>query len=120
MSSQLYYGSISITDLMEKFNKKHSAFTKGGNGKIYCNISVWVNDQVDQYGNSMSLLLSSKKENKDQEGKQYIGNCKKSEYDGPQPISDGDVSSVSQNWNQGLNNSNPAGPLTEPIDDLPF
>lgn len=41
--NQLYYGSICITDLMAKLNEKHSAFTKGNNGKIYCNISVWVN-----------------------------------------------------------------------------
>lgn len=96
--NQLYYGSICITDLMAKLNEKHSAFTKGNNGKIYCNISVWVNPIPDQYGNSMSILLSGKKEYKDQEGKSYIGNCKKSEYDGPKPVTDADVKSVGQNW----------------------
>lgn len=104
--STLYYGSICITDLMEKFNQKHSSFVKGNNGKVYCNISVWQNDSPDKYGNSMSLSLSSKKDLKDQEGKQYIGNCKKSDYDGPQPVTDNDVDSVSKNWNTGLNNNN--------------
>jgi hypothetical protein len=115
--SQLFYGSICITDIMERLNKKHSAFVKGNNGKIYCNINVWENDIPDQYGNSLSLLLSSKKELKDQEGKQYIGNCKKSEYDGPKPVSDADVSAVGKSWANGFGD---ASSITEPIDDLPF
>jgi hypothetical protein len=105
MDNQLYYGSICITDLMAKLNEKHSAFTKGKNGKIYCNISVWVNPTPDKYGNSMSLLLSSTKENKEKEGKQYIGNCKKSDYDGPAPVSDKDVQSVGQNWASNFENN---------------
>ena len=101
--SQLFYGSICITDILEKAKQKHSAFTKGNNNKIYLNISVWMNDQEDKYGNIMSLLMSSKKEMKDAEGKTYIGNCKKSEFKEPAPIDDKDASSI-----------------TEAIDDIPF
>lgn len=100
--SQLFYGSVCITDLIAKAKEKHSAFVKGNNGKIYCNISVWMNDQEDKYGNILSLLLSSKKELKEQEGKTYIGNCKKSEFKEPAPIGDNDIKDI------------------EPIDDLPF
>ena|ERR1700734_2535937 len=119
MDSQLYYGSICITDIMTMLNKRHSAFTKGNNGKIYCNISVWVNDIPDQYGNSMALLLSSKKENKEREGKQYIGNCKKSDYDGPKPVSDSDVKEVGNNWAKGFDNG-PRDGESGFVDDLPF
>lgn len=74
--SQLLNVSICITDLLEQANKKHSAFTRGKNGKIYVNIRQWINDEDDQYGNISSLLLSSSKEKKDQEGKIYVGNAK--------------------------------------------
>lgn len=100
--SQLFYGSVCISDILSKIKEKHSAFTKGNNGKIYMNISVWMNDQEDKYGNIMSLLLSSKKDMKEQEGKTYIGNCKKSEFKEPAPLSDSDVDHLG------------------PIDDLPF
>lgn len=101
--SQLFYGSICITDLIEKAKEYHSAFSKGNNGKIYCNISVWLNDAEDKYGNILSLLLSSKKENREKEGKIYIGNCKKSEFQEPKPLDTKDVNS-----------------MTEIVDDLPF
>lgn len=101
--SQLFYGSICITDIIEKAKQKHSAFTKGNNGKIYLNISAWLNDAEDKYGNIMSLLMSSKKEMKEAEGKIYIGNCKKSEFKEPAPLDDRDAAGI-----------------TEAIDDLPF
>jgi hypothetical protein len=94
--SQNFYGSICVTDLIEKAKDKHSAFVKGSNGKIYCNISVWLNDTPDAYKNVMSLLLSSQKELREREGKVYIGNCKKSEFQEPQRITDSDANSISE------------------------
>ena len=101
--SQLFYGSICLTDLVEIAKKKHSAFTKGRNGKIYAAVNVWLNDQEDQYGNIMAVQLNPTKERKDQDGKPYIGNLKVSA--GSSPVSDRDVSGLD---------------ITEPIDDLPF
>lgn len=80
--AKLFYGSICIDTIMEQGKAKHSAFQKGKNGKIYANISVWLNDEPDEYDNVMSLKLSASKEalEKDKEqGKIYIGNCKESD-----------------------------------------
>lgn len=100
MNSQLFYGSICISDLAEKAKQGHSAFTKGQNGKVYANIAVWQNDEADQYGNSMAIQLQSTKEKKETEGKVYLGNCKKSE-----------PKQLSQNEAKGIG---------EQFDDLPF
>lgn len=93
----LFYGSINITELLERAKEKHSAFVKGNNGKIYANISVWLNDEPDQYDNVMSIKLSATKEAiaKDAEqGKIYIGNCKESENQ-QQPLNSKDAHSIS-------------------------
>lgn len=74
-----YYGSICITEILEKMKEKHSAFMKAENGKIYMNVSVWLNDEVDKYGNVMALKANPKKEKKDTEKAFYIGNCKEGE-----------------------------------------
>ncbi len=74
---QLINGSLCLTDIVEHAKKGHSAFNKGKNGKIYFNITEWVNDEKDDYGNDVSFLLNSSKEKKDAEGKIYIGNGKK-------------------------------------------
>jgi hypothetical protein len=105
MENELFYGSICFTDLLEKFKSKHSSFTKTGNGKIYCNINVWKNAEVDKYGNSMSIQLNSTKDKKESEGKIYIGNCKKSEWTGSQPITEKEVDAAISGV---------------PSDDLPF
>jgi hypothetical protein len=126
MSGQLFYGSVCLTDLIELAKKKHSAFTKGNNGKIYASINVWLNDSVDKYGNIMSVQINPSKEMKDLEDRVYIGNLKQSE--GPKPVSDRDISGLDTDFDvpqrqsntQIATNSNPTGAMTEPLDDLPF
>lgn len=93
--SQLFTGSICLTDLIEKAKKQHSSFQKAGNNKIYCNIKIWVNDEEDKFGNIVSLQLNSTKEMRESEGVVYIGNAKKAEAKQPQPISPSDVSDIS-------------------------
>lgn len=88
--NQSYYGSVCLTDLIEKAKQKHSSFVKASNGKIYCNITVWLNEEVDKFGNSMSIQANTTKEMKDKEERFYLGNCKKSEYKEPQPITNTD------------------------------
>lgn len=104
MSNELFYGSICITDLIEQAKVKHSAFSKGNNGKIYCNVNVWLNEKEDKYGNIMSAQLNPTKERKDKDAKLYIGNFKRSEV---KPINDRDIDAVSKD-------------LEEVASDLPF
>jgi len=95
--SILLNGSICLTDLITHAKNGHSAFVKGAkNGKIYFNFSQWVNVEPDQYKNHSSILLNSSKENKAEEGKIYIGNAKKSEYQ-PEPITDDDKNALDLN-----------------------
>ena len=96
MEGQLFYGSICVSDLLDKLKERHSAFTKGTNGKIYGTVNVWLNKDVDKYGNIMSIQINPSKEMKDKEERFYIGNLKKSE--GSRPVSENDVSGVDDNF----------------------
>ena len=103
--SRLFYGSININEVVERLKQQHSAFVKGQNGKYYCNVSLWLNDEPDQYGNVLSIKLSATaktlEEDKEQ-GKIYIGNCKESESIS-KPITPKDAEN-----------------FTDVLDDLPF
>jgi hypothetical protein len=96
--SKLLGGSICVTDLIDAYQKGHSAFTRSAkNGKVYVNINEWINEDTDEYGNHGSISLSSFK-NKDKDmreadeklmGKKhtYIGNVKWVERKEAEPIS---------------------------------
>lgn len=88
--SQLLNGSICLTDLVDKFKEGHSAFVKAQNGKYYFNFSQWLNDDPDKFGNHSSIMLRSSKDEREAEGKVYIGNAKKNIAEQPQPISQAD------------------------------
>lgn len=97
--AKLYYGSICLTDLLEHAKAKHSAFNKSQkNDKIYCNISVWVNDEPDKYDNVVAIKLAATKEaleEDEEQGKIYIGNCKESEKQPPKELSEKDSKALS-------------------------
>ena len=77
--STFYNGSICLTDIPK------DKITEGKNGKKYLNITLWVNDTPDQYGNIGSVQVSQTKEQREaQEKKQYIGNFKQ-----PQAVAQG-------------------------------
>lgn len=123
--SQLFYGSIDLTTLIELAKKKHSAFTKGNNGKIYAAVNIWLNDEKDKFGNIMSVQINPSKEMKDIEDRVYIGNLKQSE--GPKPVSDRDVNGLDTDFDvpsrpqkTDATTEGPASNVTEPIEDLPF
>jgi len=63
--SKLFTGKIDLTKI-----DKSKIFT-GKKGK-YVDVTIWINDEPDQYGNSMSIQQSTKKG----DSKIYIGNCK--------------------------------------------
>lgn len=118
--NQSHYGSICITEILDRLKSKHSAFYKGKNGKIYMNTTIWLNEQVDEYGNIMSAQANPAKDAKDQ--RFYIGNFKKSES--AKPVSDKDLSSIPTDYDLPVHNA-PAPTINEPkektgMDDLPF
>lgn len=58
-------------------------FQVGKNGKHYLGVSVWVNDELDTYGNSASISLSQTKEEREAKAKRiYIGNLKRNTPNG--------------------------------------
>jgi len=75
--SQLLFGSIDFSKLLELAKAGNKAFSKGKNGKIYMNLNVWINDEADQFGNNASLQTTFKDSTK--EDKIYFGNLKISE-----------------------------------------
>jgi hypothetical protein len=112
---QSFYGSLCLTDLIEKAKTKHSGFTKGKNGKIYASIGVWLNDSEDEYGNVMSIKVNPSKEKKEAEKGFYVGNCKQSKNDS-KPISDRDASGL----DVALDIAPAQNSDISPKDDLPF
>jgi hypothetical protein len=120
--SEFLLGSICLTTLIEKAKSGHSAFSKSPkDGKIYFNYAEWINDEPNEFGQHSSILLSSAKDKKEQEGKVYVGNGKKFEN---KPVGEKDIST------DGFDNipvresktkqDTPASDITQPIDDLPF
>jgi hypothetical protein len=116
--SKLFYGSISVSDLIDQLKAKHSAFSKAQNGKIYANISVWLNDEKDKFGNIMSVQITPTKEMKDVEKKLYIGNLKESE--GAKPVSDKDISGIDTDLDAPVRTTGPRPGESGMVDDLPF
>ena len=114
--SQSFYGSICITDILDALRNKHSAFTKGKNGKIYMNSTIWLNEIVDDFGNIIAQQCNPQKDSKDQ--KFYIGNFKKSQTT-TKPISDRDIP---KDTDFDIPEKEPvaADSFKDPKDDLPF
>ena len=72
--AQLFYGSIYLSDI-----PKDKITTSKKNGKKYLNITVWMNDQPDPYGNTASISIGqSEQERTSKASKVYIGNLKTS------------------------------------------
>ena len=86
--SKLMYGSISLSKLIEMAKAGHKAFSKGKDGKIYCNLNIWINDTKDQFENDASIQVSFKEATKEE--KVYIGNLKFSEMKEPELLQKND------------------------------
>lgn len=98
--SQLINASIDLTLLYEMAQKGHSSIRRSDkNQHVYANMSIWVNDEPDQYGNHASISLNSAKDHKDKDkainpkGKDncYIGSGKKAERKEPEPLKQGEA-----------------------------
>ena len=71
-----YYGSIDFSKLIEQAKAGNKAFTKTENGKIYLNVRLWVNDELDKFGNCASFQSNFKGATKEE--RFYFGNLKES------------------------------------------
>lgn len=61
--SQIINASLKMTDLYDMFTKGHTAFQRGKTDqKLYCNVTIWLNDQPDQFGKILSITLNSAKD----------------------------------------------------------
>lgn len=89
--SQMLTGSVCFTDLKEALKKAHSSGSRASNGKVYANIVIWINDEPDKFGNTVSIQLNSTKDKRESEGKVYIGNAKPTVASAPEPISSSDI-----------------------------
>lgn len=81
--------SLCLTDLIDLANKGHSAFSRSQkNGKVYVNLTQWINDEPDQYNNNASVQLNPHKDKRDADiaafGKCYVGNGKYAQRPEPQ------------------------------------
>jgi hypothetical protein len=89
--SKNFYGSICLTDLIEAAKQGHDGFAKSEkNGKIYGNITVWLNDEVDKYGNVMSIQVNEKKDSQEFK-KFYIANLKEGKAKDPVVLNSADM-----------------------------
>lgn len=93
MANRLIGASLCLSDINAMAKAGHSAFVRAKNGKIYFNVTQWLNEEPDQYGNHTSYQLNSHKDKREEEkatyGKCYIGNGKYLEQSGPEPIASG-------------------------------
>ncbi len=83
--SKSFYGSICLTDLLNKAKERHEAFTKSEkNGKIYVKVNIWLHDEPDKFDNVAAIQVPAK----EKENRFYIGNLKESEYKEPEITND--------------------------------
>jgi hypothetical protein len=99
----LINASIDVSMLEEMFKKRHSAFNRSQkNQKMYVNLSIWVNDDPDKFGDHASIQLNSSKDGLEADKKInppkkdgspsercYIGRGKKADF-GAQPLNSND------------------------------
>lgn len=78
--SQLFIGSICVSDIPK------DKLTQAKNGKLYLNVDIWINNDVDQYGNIGSISVRQTKDEREaKEKKTYLGNFKTSELKSAAP-----------------------------------
>lgn len=77
--SKKFYGSINFSKLLVAVRAKHSAFVRTGeNNWIFGNITLWINEDPDKYGNTISIQLNPAKDSGDMSI--YFANLKPSQF----------------------------------------
>jgi hypothetical protein len=75
--AKLLTGSIDVSKI-----DKSKLFKSEKTGKTYLNVSIWINDEVDKYGNCASIQQSTGRD----EAKIYLGNLKEYKRDDVQEV----------------------------------
>ena len=75
-NSKKYWGSINLDEIKNAIQGGIKPF-EGKKGK-YLEVQVYVNEEPDQFGNSLSISCY----NKDTKQATYLGNLKLSDFDG--------------------------------------
>jgi len=79
--SRRFSGSLDLTALGEAARANHPSIKKGNNGHTYSNVTIWQNDEPDQWGNTISIQLQQPMDS--DLAKVYVGRAKP-----PQPKAD--------------------------------
>lgn len=88
--SRLLTGSINLSKI-----DKNKLYTSD-KGEKFLNVSVWLNDEIDKYGNIAGIQQQTKKD----ENKIYIGNLK--DYKKPEETTKVEEAKVVNNDSDGL------------------
>lgn len=67
MNGKLFFGKINLKKI-----EKSKLFVSEKTGAVYLDLTIWVNEEPDNYGNHMSLQQSTEKD----ADKIYLGNGK--------------------------------------------
>jgi hypothetical protein len=131
--SQRYNASIDVTKLVNTLNLQggHSAFKVGKNGSMYASVTLWMNDEPDQFGNVISFQLNSTQAGQAADlaktgGKPvYIGNGKPPKDQANQPANGAGLQmNTAQYGAPGAQatqqNTTPWNQTQNPAQDLPF
>lgn len=86
-----FYGSIDYSLIVKLAKEGHSAVgrvtKKDGSTKVCIDVTAWVNDEPDKFGNKMQITVSARPGGTG--GKEYIGNLK--EADEAKPVLPGEI-----------------------------
>lgn len=84
-----FMGSINLSKLNANAKLGHSSFTKAGkDNNVFVNVTLWINDEPDKFGNTMSVHLNPKQDSGDE--KVYFANFKPSEAKQPEQLTAND------------------------------
>lgn len=100
--SNLFLGRINLTKIDKDKLLKSDKTTKNKHGKeipnVWMDVTVWLNDTPDKYGNTLAIQQSTSKD----EPKVYIGNCKPWQAPKNDPVEDAEVVEGGQDDTNGL------------------
>jgi hypothetical protein len=129
----LINASIDVSLLEEMFKKRHSSFNRSSkNQRMYVNLSIWVNDEPDKFGDHASIQLNSSKDGLENDRKInppkkdgspsdrcYIGRGKKADF-GAQPLNQSDTLSFGGSPTTGQQPQDNSQAWNQPNTGLPF
>lgn len=73
--SRLRTASLCLSDILEAAKAGHTAFSRSDkNEKVYFNIAIWDNEEVNKFGHNVSIQLNPKKDSSFE--RLYVGNGK--------------------------------------------